>query len=135
MLAPLAVVFVPHLFRGRWVRLGVELAVVALALFGSDGVWDTSIMLGVAALSLCIASWRFGDSACRHDAEVGDEDGFGPSYRGRVQSVAVVVLGDAGRSPRMQYRTLSLARSGATLPACPTLSCSLLPAPAVRPDP
>lgn len=31
---------------------------------------------------------------------------------GRVRHVVVVVLGDVGRSPRMQYHALSLAQSG-----------------------
>jgi hypothetical protein len=39
-------------------------------------------------------------------------DGAAASLAGR--RVLVVVLGDAGRSPRMQYHALALARAGDT---------------------
>ncbi len=37
---------------------------------------------------------------------------FDPDGMGRKGRVGVVVLGDLGRSPRMQYHALSLANSG-----------------------
>ena len=33
-------------------------------------------------------------------------------YRGRAPTVQVLVLGDVGRSPRMQYHALSIAQRG-----------------------
>ena len=52
-----------------------------------------------------VAMWRYGD------ARDGSRSGRAPE--GRAQRVAVVVLGDVGRSPRMQYHCVSLDRSGA----------------------
>lgn len=52
-------------------------------------------------------------------------DGYSRGVVGRSLHVMVVVLGDLGRSPRMQYHALALARSGATVTLIGELGSSL----------
>ena len=73
----------------------------------ASSVLLTIVVTAVILIVICFLFWptqyeRHGEEHLRP----------GPSQRPEMVSVQVVVLGDIGRSPRMQYHALSLAKYG-----------------------
>jgi beta-1,4-mannosyltransferase len=71
----------------------------------------TLTVLASTLVTIILLCWPSRYTASSKSAK-GIRNAHGTPTRGNEVSVQVVVLGDIGRSPRMQYHTLSIANHG-----------------------